>query len=321
MNPGYEPEPDANDLALAALLADGVSSVVAPAGDRELLDAVASLRGSYASHATDRARSERMWVAIQQATLEVPAVKAVGARRAPRYPWWRLPVLRWGLAAAMVILAVWMSRPSAPDWSTVVEAADTAVEYRSPDGSVITVRPRSRLEAFGSNGRTYRISGEAFFDVVGDGVHAFTVEGGGATVTVLGTRFVVGTWTGVAEVFLEEGRVRLEDRAFGRSTDLLPGQRAVRSDAGGFAVEDGSRDEAIDWMQGALVFTSRPLSAVIDEIEHHFGIEVVLPAELSGDLLTGRVMLGTRDAALADLAVVLGGRFVASADGRFRFER
>lgn len=319
MNPRYDDSPEDPDLALARRLASGFSpeEQSPDAGEDPVLSALAVYRASRPAPVVDEGRAGRLWIEIQRATRAVPhrpAVKPRGVMRLVRLPWVQLAV-----AASILFFVVWAVRGPKPTWNEVASAGSSTMVFRSPDGSSITLRPNSRLDAYGRDGRTYRISGEAYFDVVHDAARPFVVEGAGAEVTVLGTRFDLSTWGGRAEVFLESGRIRLRALHSGAAVDLVPGQAAAVSDS--LHVEAGSSEQALDWMSGSLVFASRSAGVIAAEMAHHFGTDISIPDPVASEMLTGRVLLSDLEGALADLGIVLGGRFVSTDQGGYRFER
>lgn len=319
MNPRYDDSSEDLDLALARRLAGGFSpeEQSTGAGEDPVLAALAVYRASLPTPVVNEDRAGRLWIEIQRATREAPTrpvMQPRGAMRLVRSPWFRLAV-----AASILVFVVWTIRDPGPGWQEVAVSGSSSIVFRSPDGTSITLRPNSRLDAFGPDGRAYRISGEAFFDVAHDADRPFVVEGAGAEVTVLGTRFDFSTWGGRAEVYLESGSIRLRALHSGGAVDLVPGQVAAVSDS--LRVEPGSSEQALDWMSGSLVFASRSVRVIAAEMAHHFGTEISIPDPVASEMLTGRVLLSDLDSALADLGIVLGGRFVPTAQGGYRFER
>ena len=319
MNPRYEDPPEDRDLALARRLADGFTAEGQADDGDPVWAALSLLRASHPAPVKNEGRAGRLWIGIQRATRA--AETSPSRVREPRgvLRLVRMPVFRFAVAASILAFVVWTVLSPKPTWSEVAVSGSSTVVFRSPDGSSITLRPNSRLETFGPEGRTYRISGEAFFEVAHDARRPFVAEGAGAEVTVLGTRFDLSTWGGRAEVFLESGSIRLRAAATGAIVDLVPGQTAAVADR--LIVETGSSDQALDWMAGSLVFSSRSIQAITAELAHHFGTELSVPESLASERLTGRILLSDLESAVADLGTVLGGSFVPTDTGGYRFER
>ena len=194
--------------------------------------------------------------------------------------------------------------------------------FTAPDGSVITLRPNTRLRELSrqENLLAYSVEGEAFFDVVHNPGREFRVETGNATVQVLGTRFSAGNIGGRAMVWLESGSVRLTSPAGTTAVVLEPGF-TVTVDAGGNIGEaqPATADEAAGWLNNQITFTSRPVGEIIAELEHHFNVSITIPGALAADTISGRIMLDDAAVALDDAGTALGGRFEKRNDGTYVF--
>ena len=309
------PTPDDRDLRLARRLDAGA----APDGTDALDAALRALRPGAAAAEADT--SARLWAAVSdEIGGDRPAAPLARDRAPLRLV--RTRAVRW-LAAAAVLLAagvgVWtMQRgPGSPARALVASATTEIVTWEAPDGSVVTLRPHSRLVRLGS-ARAYRLEGQAFFAVAPDPERPFTVEAGPGTVRVLGTRFDVDAWDERAEVFVEEGRVEVSAAA--SALVLAAGQAATATDTGVAPTPGATADAALDWQRGEAVFERETVRRVADEIGRHFGVRIGLPADVAGQRVSGVVDLESASQALDGLGRILGGRFVA-ADGGYRFVR
>ncbi len=223
------------------------------------------------------------------------------------------------LAAAGVIAVLTLNGPEA----TLVAGADSAVvEFVGPDGSVITLRPHTDLYllAESDGGTTYRIDGEAYFDVTPQSDGVFAVEAGHGRVEVLGTRFNISTWSAGTIVYLEEGRVRFIHRTTGDEVELLPGEWSRLTDVGSLLPPQAEPpDEHLDWLDGEMRFQEQPVRLVAAELEHHFALSLDIPAPVGDETLTGRILLDDQEQSLQDLGQVIGGRFVEVGPNSYRF--
>jgi transmembrane sensor len=247
-----------------------------------------------------------MWNAVDAATRKRARIYSLGSWRAAA-----------AIAAVVVILVSFVALRLTSNRATLLLAADAGVPevYVAEDGSNVTLRPNSELYRERRTGR-YRLSGEAYFDVATQVSGQFVVLTENASVTVLGTRFVVSDWSNGTGVYLEEGSVRLGVSGTDESVVLAPGEyRAVI----GSSVSSRERvgpAEAMDWLQGDLVFESRPVSVVARELSFHFGVQIVVSESYASEFISGRILLDSRRDALNDLAVILDGR-VEESDGGF----
>lgn len=239
-------------------------------------------------------------------------------RRAPtRLGLWRAAI---GFAVLLVVgVVAWWVWP-APDAALVAEASTAVTTYETPAGDVVRLRPHSRLYRASDEESRFRLEGEALFDVTPRSDAPFAVEADGAVVRVLGTRFTVQTWTPRPTVFLEEGRVELQNVATGDTASLRPGESATIDDDGAVAVQSATADTYVDWLDGQLTFESQPAATVAAELEQHYGVQLRLPDSVAAQTLTGRLLLDDQARALEDFGRVLGGRF-DRANGSFRFRR
>lgn len=307
------PPPDDRDLRLARRLDAGEAAD----GTDPLHDALGAFRPEAA--AQDAETAERLWARIEGeietgSDRSTPRPASAPDRSPLRLV--RPRVVRWAVAATVLFaigVSVWMiGRPD-----TVVVAASDIVTWEAPDGSTVVLRPHSRLVRLDGE-RAYRLEGEAFFDVASYPDAPFTVEAGPAEVRVLGTRFNASTWGERAEVFVEEGRVRVS--ADTEAVELAAGEAAAASRAAVVALPTANAESSLDWRRGELVFEQTPLRRVVDEISQQFGITVAVPPAMTSETVSGVIPLESEAQVLDDLGRVLGGRFEPT-DGGYRFVR
>ncbi|MEP0547014.1 MAG: FecR domain-containing protein [Rhodothermales bacterium] len=303
------PLPDNDrDLRLARRLDAGEAAD----GSDALHDALRSVQPAPA--APDAGEADRLWAGIAAEIGTAPS----GYSDRPPLRLVRPRVMRWAVAAVVLVgFGVWawfvQSRPE-----LVAVATTDIVTWEASDGSTVTLRPNSWLIRLDDE-RTYRLKGEAFFDVAHDPDAPFTVEAGPAAVRVLGTRFDVSTWGEVVEVFVEEGRV--EVRADAEAVVLGAGEAAEAGTAGVRVLPTASADTFLDWQRGEIVFEREPVRRVADELAQHFGIAIVLPADAARESISGVIVLESAAQTLGDLGTILGGRFERDGSGGYQFLR
>jgi len=292
-------------------------------GNNALLSALAPLRAQPAD--VDAETADRIWAQID-AQIDAAPRPVTPARPRPaadRQPARGLRLVRSrtfvrALAAAFVVafgLTIWMLQSSPTD--LVAEAGATMLEVASPDGSTIVLRPHSRLTRTDDDGRQYQLEGEAYFAVARDEANPFSVETATGTVRVLGTEFNVSTWSARTTVFVAEGRVELASD--GDAVELTVGQAAWAGAEGVQRDSAAVSDTYLDWRTDRLVFDREPAQNVADELAQHLGRDVVLPATVASETISGTITLD--DTALDQLARVLGGTFSRGPEGEARFTR
>lgn len=264
-------------------------------------------------------QTERLWTAIAAKTTEAPADEQQETATVFALP----SAIRWAVAASVAIAAVvaWIVLTDVPE-PVQVAAASTSIEaYTAPDGSTIRLRPHSTLYRIETDGeRRYQLTGEAFFDVT-TRPEPFIVEAGELWVQVLGTRFTAHTW-GQPAVYLQEGRVQLRTGDDGERVTLQPGQRsALTADGTLTPPTEADSVAALDWLQQEMVFQSQPVADVVAELEQHYNLTIALPNAMATETLSGQIALGTPQQSLADLGLVLGGRFERTDTRTYRLVR
>ncbi len=303
MNADQLPDRD-RDLQLARALDEAARSGQQPrvdAEDASLLDALAAVRRLRASEAPD---SDTLWSAIASQTRPSARIYQLG---------WRTAAVA-ATVIALVAFAVFQFVAATPE---TLLAADQGVvaTYLAEDGSTVKLRPNSVLKRSRKSGH-YVLTGEAHFSVTPQTQSSFAVETADAIVTVLGTQFVVADWTPGSTVYLEEGSVELRSVSAGTARILAPGELAVVEEGDITVSSSVAGDELLDWLQGAVTFESRRAADVARELSFHFDLDVLLTESVGNEPVSGRILLEEADAALSDLAFILGGEFVA--DGRTR---
>ena len=192
------------------------------------------------------------------------------------------------LAAAAVLVLVCMgawqiatslrsSGPgSAPAFQDFVTGPGETEMVRLTDGTVIRLGPDSRLSTLAEvYPRTATFEGEAFFAIATDEARPFTVVTDAGTARVLGTRFHLAANADELAVTVVEGRVALSGPdhevqvGAGQATSLL---RGLPSPIGTAA----PIESVADWMDGFLIFHDTPLDAAMNEVERHYGADVVV---------------------------------------------
>jgi transmembrane sensor len=263
----------------------------------------------YRTHALDTSPrvglSSRLWANIARQVFD---------RREPRITRIRM---RWVAVAATVLIAVigsWLFIGRGP--ALVSEATNAIAQVELKDGSVVTLRPNTSL--YESDGG-YRVDGEAFFNVAHKPDRTFRVRTDQGEVRVLGTRFNVRAWAGQTVVFLERGRVVFQ-HSDGAVDTLASGQvLAASADAHEVRQATEGGQVHVAWMRQTMLFGGRPLSGILEELEHHFAIRVVVPDSLNSEELSGQLFLSNPDQSLSDLGKVFGARFEERGRGVFYF--
>lgn len=290
--------------------------------DDDLGEALRAHREATREADLDAAPSERIWAAIAAQTQ--PSTDTANTDAHPARIVQMPAVRRWAVAAVLLMavgLAWMVFRAPGPD--VVAQAAASVVSYTAPDGSTVQLRPHSTLTRMPDDAALrYRLEGEAVFAVnARPDASPFVVDAGAGRVRVLGTRFVVRTWTDQPEVLLQEGRVEWRHVDSGEATVLAPGQHGRLTNDGGVAVDEPSMSRPLGWLEQELVLEQRSVRSVVAEVEHHFAITIRVPPAVAQQTLSGRILLDDPASSLRDLGRVLGGRFERTDARAYRFAK
>ncbi len=153
------------------------------------------------------------------------------------------------------------------------------------DGTQLTLAPASRIEIpadYAAGHRAIGLEGEAFFTVVHDAAHPFSVESRHAVATDVGTAFDVRAYAEdtVVTVAVTEGRVILRGTGAAqraRAASVGAGDLALIGRDGGTTVRHGVDLAGYQhWTTGTLVFDQTPLAQVAAELSRWYGVEIRL---------------------------------------------
>lgn len=181
------------------------------------------------------------------------------------------------MAACMTVFAVigWMSTES----ETCLASSDSSkAEFTLPDGTVVWLNRGSRLyytDNMDGRSRKVRLEGEGYFDVTKDNDHPFIVSAGDVSVKVLGTEFTVSAYDhSHVGVFLESGSVQAS--VSGHEPVMLNPDQAFEYDASAAIcrIYDEEASDHTAWINRRLEFVNKPLTDIIDCLEHWYGINI-----------------------------------------------
>jgi transmembrane sensor len=180
-----------------------------------------------------------------------------------------------------------------------------------PDGSRLELDAVTSLDIDFSDRQRRLVlhAGRIFVAVSPDRQRPFRVESGGGTIQALGTAFAVGKESDAVEVVVAEHAVRVAfpDEATGPSVEVQAGNQISYAPDTGLGqprpVEIRSRTA---WRRGLFLFESRPLGAVVAELERYRRGRIVIADNALKDLpVTGIFETGDSDALLDAVVAAL----------------
>jgi len=225
--------------------------------------------------------ADRVWRTIE-ARVDVATPILRSSRRSSR---------RWlvgaGLTVATLIIGIIATQftttrsPSAVATTAYVTGGDTVATFRLPDGSRVTLAPRSKLTmTYGvKQPRVVVLDGEAYFDVIEASVSPFVVRTGAVATRVVGTAFDVRSYPERhrrARVSVATGKVtmaRMDSTGHARPIATLgAGMSGTVGDSGTTVVSSNDREPTIRWVEGAVVLHDAPLPEVLEMIGQWYGM-------------------------------------------------
>lgn len=212
--------------------------------------------------------------AIRQQT-ELPAPVA-----APK------PNYGWAVAASVIFLlaaGLWLAGQLKDDaeWVEVQTALNETRELRLADGSRVMLNENSRLaypQEFAVDGRTVRLSGEAFFQVQKAEGKRFTVLTEGTKTEVIGTAFYLRAYPSEeVRIQVSEGKVAFANLRNQEAVFLTPGQEAVMAVDQPLPQKKEWEDPNFQaWQSKQLQFSDTRLDRLVKTLEAYFNTSILI---------------------------------------------
>jgi transmembrane sensor len=226
-------------------------------------------------------------------------------------------------AAAIIIVGgtmLWQnvrrSRADAVDQTYATSIGDRR-QVVLRDGTTVLLGPTSRLVVSSitpdEGDRVVTLDGVAYFRVVNDSAHPFTVKAGKMIIRDIGTAFSIDNDDSAgARVAVDSGTIAIGAAAEDRERDavLNARDRATVDKKGVVLVERSAvSDDDLAWTQGRLVFRDAPLILVGAELYRWYGVRLrVADSSLANLHLTASFSGEPVDRVLNVIALSLGAR-------------
>lgn len=278
-----------------------------PAGATE--DAFKAWLGEDPRHEPAFRELETLWNSkpFLDAVKALPVDQSALIRPTRRFP------MRAAAMAASVLMAVGVWQYPALNiafQADYLTATGSQTTVSLPDGSTMMLNTGTAVALdFDAGKRHIRLlRGEAFFDVVHDAAHPFTVSGQYGAVEVLGTAFSVKTGDDEDEVVLERGRVQVlclcENQG---KAELAPGESVSVTASAVSPVHAADPSTALAWRDGRIIFEDARLGTVLQELRRYLrGPIMVADERVNRMVVTGNYRLDDVEGALKTLADAAG---------------
>lgn len=234
-----------------------------------------------------------------------------------------IPALLRVAAAAIIIFGgtmLWQSMRGSRGDAAGQTFATSVGERRQvvlKDGTKVLLGPTSRLVVPSikpeDGDRLVTLDGVAYFSVVHDSAHPFTVKAGEIIIQDVGTAFSVENDDSAGtRVAVDSGSVAIGAAAGDRDRDaVLNARDRATVDTKGIVIVERSAvsDDDLAWIQGRLVFRDAPLILVGAELYRWYGVRLrVADSSLANLHLTASFSGEPVDRVLNVIALSLGAR-------------
>lgn len=187
--------------------------------------------------------------------------------------WVRRSLVAGGVATAMAAGSAWLIIGGGG--SEYVTPIGGFERLPLADGSQVELNTDTKVEVAYSDGRR-RIEldrGEAYFNVTKDKNRPFVVDAGPYDVIAVGTAFSVRRNGEDIDVFVTEGRIRVEsdEGATARPVLVSAGQKvSIRAGVSAVAATDEAEHRRqLSWREGMIILDNRPLREVAAEFNRY----------------------------------------------------
>lgn len=203
--------------------------------------------------------------------------------------------------------------------------SSTASEYEQvniQDEALIELRSFSTLEQVTDTDDKFavRLQGEAYFEVKKRKDRIFEVQTDFGAIQVLGTAFNIKTDRKRTVVYLKEGSIQILYANNKKNILLRPKERMEITENGTKLTIIENDAQEIAWRNKELIFESRSLTSIIEELEQHYGIRIDYPDSIANESIRGVLKLHTIDSTLMHLGALFNGKFIKVDDGNYLLE-
>lgn len=160
--------------------------------------------------------------------------------------------------------------------NTIVVPRAKEFNFELPDGTKVWLNSSSKLifpTNFRDTIREVELVGEAFFDVTHNNKAPFIVKTKSLRTKVLGTKFMVTSYSDDCQVVLVSGSVNVS-ATDSRQFKLVPGEMVnFKAALNSFRVENIYINDILNRVGGNLIFNNIPLSDITDMLHNWYGVD------------------------------------------------
>lgn len=247
------------------------------------------------------AKLQEIWTKIES-EMPLPEIRTLPKRTAPM----------WMKAVASLLLLVGAGfalmqnlRSDAVQYAQSISAESESLFTVLDDGTQVWLNQHSTLEyndAFGTEKRELKLTGEAFFDVAHNADAPFRVHSGTVDITVKGTAFNVNAYkSDEVEVALLRGSVAVTSKEQKNKEILLkPNQRLTMRNGEKIALDTiltpqlaektDTIPQDVKWTNNTLAFKREKLANLAKLMENRYNVQITISTEsLKNQRFTGAI--------------------------------
>ena len=185
------------------------------------------------------------------------------------------------VGATFISFLLW--KPSSNTYITVANSFGKTQLVPLPDGSTVWLNASATLRYI-KNFKTKReveLEGEAFFEVMPDAAHPFSIDAGGVETTVLGTKFNIKAYQEDKHttVSVVSGSVQVQHK--GKALAVLKPAEQLLYNKENQTAQSAAVDTAsvAAWRKGKLQFEGQSFSAIASALERWYGVKILFANE------------------------------------------
>lgn len=209
--------------------------------------------------------------------------------------------MRWAAAAAAILLVAGIGFYTLTRQSVKPQVVATNKERKTvklPDGSLVSLEPRSTLEypeSFSKDTREVSLKGEAYFEVAHNDKQPFVIHSSLINTTVLATTFnIEARDAGAARVVVVSGRVQVQAKGQTAGRDqamiITANKSAVYSKATDQLQMLDAEDDARFYAQkrsGKFMYKGVTLDKVVSDLERYYNTTIITHEKISHCVFNG----------------------------------
>ena len=220
-------------------------------------------------------RLDRQLGAPAPRPIDTPYPRPLPLPRIYHRPWFRVA------ASLILIVSAWILwnslRPHETAWLSIQNPSGKIQVIRLPDSSQVWLNAASSLR-YAQNfhqRREIHLEGEAYFDVMEDKAHPFTVHAGELTTKVLGTSFDIKSFADESSHSVTVIRGKVAVAHDGKILDQLTAARQLQWDNRNSRSQTISVDtsQVVGWQQGWLLFRGQPLEEIAASLGRWYNVQ------------------------------------------------